>query len=74
MFVTNITRVATQLVVILTLSGQERRGGGGGAESARADFNLQELPCYISKTYNILPLLLKFIGEQDSTKLFLSRV
>ena len=25
--------------------------GPGGAESARADFNLRELPCYLSNTY-----------------------
>ena len=30
-------------------------------ESARADFNLRELPCYLSNTYKILPLLQKFI-------------
>ena len=40
----------------------------GEAESARADFNLPELPCYLSKTYEILPLLLKFIGKQDFVK------
>ena len=40
------------------------RGGGGGAKSARSGFNLRELPCYLSNTYEILPLLLKFIGEQ----------
>ena len=44
--------------------------GGGGAESARADFNLGELPCYLSNNYETLPLLLKFIGEYDSGKLF----
>ena len=43
-------------------------GGGGGGGSARADFNLRELPCYLSNTYEILPLLLKFIGEQDFVK------
>ena len=48
-------------------------GGGGGAESARADFNLRELPCYLSNTYETLPLLLKFTGEQVSEN-FLSRV
>ena len=40
------------------------------AESARADFNLRELPCYLSNTYGILPLLLKFIGVQEFVKLF----
>ena len=45
-------------------------GGGRGAESARADFNLRENPCYLSNTYETLPLLLKFIGEQDSVKIF----
>ena len=39
-------------------------------ESARADFNLRELPSYLSNTNKILPLLLKFIGEQDSGKMF----
>ena len=39
-------------------------GRGGGAESARANFNLRELPCYLSNIYKILPLLPKFIGEQ----------
>ena len=43
-------------------------GDGGGGGSARADFNLRELPCYLSNTNEILPLLLKFIGEQDSVK------
>ena len=41
-----------------------------GAESARADFNLRELTCYLSNTYETLPLLLKFIEEQDSGKTF----
>ena len=36
----------------------------------RADFNLRELPCYLSNTYEILLLMLKFIGEQDSLKIF----
>ena len=39
-------------------------------ESARADFNLRELPCYLSNTYETLPLLRKFIGKQDSGKIF----
>ena len=42
----------------------------GGVESARADFNFQELPCYLGITYEILPLLLKSIGKQDSVKTF----
>ena len=42
-------------------------GGGGG--SARADFNFRELPCYLSNTYDLLPLMIKFIGEQDSGKM-----
>ena len=45
-------------------------GGGGGGNSARADFNLRELPCYISNTNKTLRLLLKLIGEQDSGKRF----
>ena len=36
--------------------------------SARADFNFRELPLYLSNTYQMWPLLLKFIGEQDSVK------
>ena len=50
------------------------RPGGGvcgvweESESARADFNLRELPSYLSNTYEILPLLLKCIGEQDFLK------
>ena len=44
-------------------------GGGGGAESAHADFNFRELPWYLSNTYQMWPLLLKFIGEQDSGKI-----
>ena len=39
-------------------------------ESASADFNLRELPCYLSNTSEILPLLLKFIGEQDCINVF----
>ena len=42
----------------------------GVVETARADFNLRELPCYLSNTYETLPLLLKFIGEQGSGKRF----
>ena len=37
-------------------------------ESARADFNFWELPYYLISTYEILSLLLKCIGEQDSVK------
>ena len=37
----------------LTLSGGGG-GGGGGAESVHADFNLRELPCYLSNTYETL--------------------
>ena len=44
-------------------------GGGRGAESARADFNFRELPWYLCNTYQMWPLLLKFIGEQDSGKI-----
>ena len=58
------TQSKTDEVRLLTLSGPGMMGGGGGgAESARADFNLRELPCYLSNTYETLPLLLKFIGE-----------
>ena len=46
-----------------TLSSPKGGGGGGGAESARAGFNLRELPCYLSNTYETLPLLLKFIFD-----------
>ena len=38
-------------------------------EGAHADFNLRELPCYLSNTYEILLLSLKFIGEQDFVKI-----
>ena len=44
-------------------------GGGGGAESAHADFNFRELPSYLSNTYQMWPLLLKFIGVQNSGKI-----
>ena len=56
----------------LTLSGPEGGWdkGAGGAECTRAHFNLRELPCYLSNTYETLPFLLKFIGEQDSGKSF----
>ena len=57
---------------VLTLPA--RGGGGGGGGSARTDFNFGELPWYLSNTYKIMPLLLKFVGEQDSGKFFLSRV
>ena len=40
----------------------------GGTESDRAEFNLQELPCYLTNTYKLLPVLLKFIREYDSEK------
>ena len=33
---------------------------GEGAESARADFNLRELPCYLRNTYEMFSLLLRF--------------
>ena len=49
-------------------------GEGGGGGNACTDFNLQELPCYFSNIYKTLLYLLKFIGEQDSIKNFLSRV
>ena len=42
--------------------------GGGG--DARADFNFRERPCYLSNTYEMLPLLLEFIGKKDSGKCF----
>ena len=54
----------------LTLFGQ----GGEGAESARAHFNFQELPCYLSNSYEILALLIKIIREQDFVKKKLSWV
>ena len=54
-------------------------GGGGGMEawrklSARADFNLRELPCYLSSACEILILILNFIGEQDSVKRFVKGI
>ena len=49
-------------------------GRGREAESARADFNFRELPRYLSNTYKIFQVSLKFIGEQLSGNIFLSRV
>ena len=43
-------------------------GGRGG--SACTDFNHRELPCYLSNTNEILPLVLKFLGEQVFIKEF----
>ena len=61
-------RLSLEACRMLTLSGTG--GEGGRAESARAGFNLRELPCYLSNTYEILPLkLLKFIGEKDFIKI-----
>ena len=54
-----------RLELRLTLSG---RGGAGEGGSARANFNLQEIPYYLSNTYEILPLSLKLIGEGDFVK------
>ena len=45
-----------------------------GAESARADFNLQELPCYLNNTYETMQLLLKFIGKQTSDNFFVKGI
>ena len=45
-------------------------GGGGGGGDAQADFQFRKLPCYLSNTDEMLLLLLKFIGEQDSEKVF----
>ena len=39
-----------------------------GAESVRFP-NFRELPWYLSNTYQMWPVLLKFIGEQDSGKM-----
>ena len=47
--------------IVLSLSGP-------GGWDTRADFNLRELRCYLSNTEQMLPLLLKFIEEQDSAK------
>ena len=55
---------------VLTLSVP---GGGGGRESVCADFNFRELPCYLSNTFEMLPLRLKFIRKQDSGIFFLSK-
>ena len=52
----------------LTLSGP---GGGGSAPS---NFNLRELSCYLRNTYETLPLLLKYIGEQDSGNFFVKDI
>ena len=51
-------------LLILALFGLE-----GGSESARADFIFQELPWYLSNSYKMWPILLKFIGKQDSGKI-----
>ena len=32
--------------------------------------DLQELPCYLSNVYETFPLLLQFIGEQNSANFF----
>ena len=45
-------------------------GPAAGGGSVRADFNLRERPCYLSNINKILPLLLKFIGEEDFVKRF----
>ena len=42
--------------------------GEGGRETTRTDFSLREIPCYLSNTNEILPLLQQFIGEQDIVK------
>ena len=41
-------------------------------ESARADFNVRELPCYLSSTYETLSRILKSIEEQDSRRIISS--
>ena len=46
--------------ILLNLIWPGGEGGTGGTESARADFNPSELPCYLRNTYRILALLLKF--------------
>ena len=59
------------LLLINPIPPEGGGGGGGGvwvAESARADFNFRELPWYLSNTYQMWPLLLKFIEKQDSEK------
>ena len=46
----------------------------GEEESARADFNLREHPCFLNNTYEILSLLLKLIGEQDLVTFFVKGI
>ena len=41
-------------------------GEGGGWDCVRADFKPRELPLYLNKTYEILQLLLNFIGVMTS--------
>ena len=57
-----------QNLTLFGLEGGEGGGGGAGVESVRADFNFRELPWYLSNTYQMWPLLLEFVGEQDSGK------
>ena len=54
--------------------GRGGGGGGTGSKSVRADFNLRELPCYLSNPCETLPLLLTFIGEQKPGKFFVKDV
>ena len=40
--------------------------GGGGGVGVPALFKLRELPCYLSSTYEILPLLLNLLENKIS--------
>ena len=65
-----LTNCSNLMLNPIPLGGGGGGGGGGGkAEGARADFNFRELPWYSSNTYQMWPLLLNFIGEQDSGKI-----
>ena len=48
--------------------------GGIGSESARADFNFRELPCYLSNPCETLPPLPTFIGEEEPGYIFVKDV
>ena len=50
-----------EFVVSKRLLTQPYFAGGGGGGGVRADFNFRELPRYLSNTYQMWPLLLKFI-------------
>ena len=54
--------------------GEAGGGEGGGAESARAYFNFQELPWYLSNTNQIVVTFIEIYWETRFWKNFASRV